>query len=70
MTRGSAVFYGANMLLAAAVGYAGCEVLAISNWMLKRDDQIGCLLFSPVDVVEAKLCEQTVAKPGDEASAP
>ena len=46
------LFYGASMLLAAARGYAGCEVLAVSNWLLHRHDQIGCLLFAPVDCVE------------------
>jgi hypothetical protein len=48
------VFYGASMLLAAARGYAGCEVLALSNWILRRDDQVGCLLFSPVDHAEGR----------------
>lgn len=43
------VFYGASLLLAALRGYAGCEVLATSNWFLRRDDQIGCLVLSPVD---------------------
>jgi hypothetical protein len=46
------LFYGTSMLLAAARGYAGCEVLAISNWLLRRDDQIGCMLFWPVDTAE------------------
>ena len=46
------VFYGASMLLAAARGYGGCEVLAISNWILRRDDQIGCLVLSPIDQYE------------------
>jgi hypothetical protein len=46
------VFYGASMLLAALRGYAGCEVLAISNWALRRDDQVGCLVLSPVDHLE------------------
>jgi hypothetical protein len=46
------VFYGASMLLAAARGYAGCEVLAFSNWVLRRDDHVGCLLFSPIDHAE------------------
>ena len=32
------IFYGASMLLAALRGYGGCEVLAISNWLLRRDD--------------------------------
>ena len=53
LTSGAAlVFYGASMLLAAARGYAGCEVLAVSNWLLRRDDQIGCLFLSPVDQLE------------------
>ena len=33
------IFVGTSMLLAAARGYAGCEVLAISNWLLRRDDR-------------------------------
>lgn len=54
------LFYGTSMLLAAALGYAGCEVLAISNWVLRRDDQIGCLVFWPVDTVE-RTRTQTIA---------
>jgi hypothetical protein len=46
------VFYGASMLLAAARGYGGCEVLAVSNWLLRRDDQVGCLVLSPLDNFE------------------
>lgn len=49
------VFYGASMLLAAARGYSGCEVLAVSNWLLHRDDQIGCLVLSPIDQLELRL---------------
>ena len=48
------VFYGASMLLAAARGYAGCEVLAVSNWLLRRHDEVGCLLFAPVDDLERR----------------
>ena len=40
------------MLLAALRGYAGCEVLAMSTWLLHRDDQIGCLVFWPIDHAE------------------
>lgn len=39
------VFLGSSMLLAAARGYGGCETLAISNWLLRRNDQVGCLLI-------------------------
>lgn len=49
------VFYGASMLLAAIRGYGGCEVLAISNWVLSRDDQVGCFVLSPVDYLERRL---------------
>ena len=55
----ASVFYGASMLLAAARGYAGCEVLAISNALLRRDDEIGCALFAPVDVAEARASSQS-----------
>jgi hypothetical protein len=48
------IFYGASMLLAAARGYAGCEVLAVPNWLLRRDDQVGCVLFAPVDAMERR----------------
>src|SRR5260370_4702285 len=46
------VFYGASMLLAAIRGYARCEVLAVSNWLLHRDDQSGCPVLSPLDLLE------------------
>lgn len=48
------LFFGGSMLLAAIRGYAGCEVLAISNWLLRRDDQAGCILFDPIDRVERR----------------
>jgi hypothetical protein len=46
------LFYGASMWLAAARGYAGCEVLAVPNWLLRRDDQVGCAVFWPIDQLE------------------
>ncbi len=55
-TRDSAaLFFGASMLLAVARGYAGCEITAISNWLLRRDDQVGCVVFSPIDEIEARI---------------
>jgi hypothetical protein len=48
------IFYGASMLLAALRGYAGCEVLAVSNWLLRRDDQVGCAVFWPIDQGERR----------------
>lgn len=51
------IFYGVSMLLAAAKGYAGCEITAISNWILGRDDQVGCVIFSPIDAIEARFAK-------------
>jgi hypothetical protein len=48
------LFYGTSMLVAAVRGYAGCEVLAVSNWLLRRNDQIGCAPFWPIDALEAR----------------
>lgn len=54
VTSGAAlIFFGASMLVAAVRGYRGCEVLAVSNWILRRDDQVGCVLFSPIDRLES-----------------
>ncbi len=47
------VFLGASMLFAAARGAGGCEIVATSNWLLRRDDQVGCPLFWPIDRYEA-----------------
>lgn len=49
------VFLGVSMIVAAVRGSAGCEVLAISNALLRRRDQVGCLLFSPIDAAERRL---------------
>ena len=42
------------MVLAALRGYAGCELLALSNWLLRRSDQIACAVFTPIDSVELR----------------
>lgn len=55
------IWLGSSMLLAAWRGYAGCESLAFSNWLLRRDDQVGCLLFSPLDALEARLSDRKIA---------
>jgi hypothetical protein len=47
-------FFGVSMLVAALRGYAGCEVLAIPNAITGRTDQIGCVLYTPIDAAEAR----------------
>jgi hypothetical protein len=50
---GAFLFYGSSMLVAAARRSGGCEVTEIANVALGRDDQVGCVLFGPIDAVEA-----------------
>jgi hypothetical protein len=46
------IFVGLSMVLAALRSYAGCEMLAFSNWLLRRRDQIACAVFAPIDSLE------------------
>jgi|SRR5215469_8097609 len=58
---GVMVFYGATMLLAAALGYAGCEVSAVSNFVLRRRDQVGCPVLSPIDALDHRQAVSTTS---------
>jgi hypothetical protein len=57
LTIGVAQFYpvviwvgiGAPLMLLAAVGRNGCELLAVPNLILRRNDYLFCLPFSPID---------------------
>jgi hypothetical protein len=53
--RGAELFYGAALLVAAWRGQPGCEATVLSNWILGRDDQVGCPVFSPIDHAETRL---------------
>jgi hypothetical protein len=73
---GATIFYGAALLIAAWRGQAGCEGTVIANWVLGRDDQIGCPTFTPIDEIEerfwrgAAIAEQGFRrKDGDEQAA-
>lgn len=46
------VFIGASMLLAAARGYDGCELLAVPNLVLRRRNAIWCPIYTPIDAAE------------------
>jgi hypothetical protein len=48
----ASLFYSTSMLLAAVRGSAGCEVLAISNTLLRRDDVVGCPIFFCLDAMD------------------
>jgi hypothetical protein len=62
-TAGAAfLFYGSSMVVAARRRAGGCEITAISNAVLERNDQIGCMVFAPIDIAEARLRRDRVAK--------
>jgi hypothetical protein len=46
------IFVGGSLLLAALRGSSGCEFLALSNWLLRRHDQLACAVFTPIDFLE------------------
>ena len=48
------VFFGLSMLLAALRGYDGCEILALPNLILRRQDAIWCPLYTPIDADERR----------------
>jgi hypothetical protein len=56
---GAFLFYGVSMFVAALRRRGGCEVTAWSNAALGRDDQVGCVLFGPIDTAEAPRREAT-----------
>lgn len=52
---GAELFYGTSLLVGAWRRQPDCEATVLSNWLLRRDDQIGCPVFTPVDLAEARL---------------
>jgi hypothetical protein len=52
---GAMLFYGSSMLAAAARRSGGCEVTVMANAALRRNDQVGCILFAPIDLTEGAI---------------
>ena len=68
--EGAALFYGVTLLAAAWRGQPGCEATVISNWILRRDDQIGCPTFSPIDHAEGRRASRTNSHHGRARTSP
>ena len=58
----AALFYGTTLLVAAWRAQPGCEITVLSNWILRRDDQIGCPTFTPIDAAEARRTARSTAR--------
>jgi hypothetical protein len=54
-TGAAALFFGGTLLLAAARRQPGCEATVLTNALLRRDDQIGCPVFTSIDQAESCL---------------
>jgi hypothetical protein len=48
------IFIGWSLVLAAIRGSGGCELLALSNWLLGRADHVACAVVSPIDYLEQR----------------
>ena len=48
------LWIGMSLVLAAARGDAGCEVLAVANLLTGRRERVGCIVFTPIDAAEAR----------------
>src|SRR5918996_1053074 len=48
------IWIGGSLVLAAVRGYGGCEILAFPNALTGRRDQVGCIVFTPIDRAEAR----------------
>ncbi len=52
---GVIAFIGLSLILIAALGHPGCEVLAFPALFLGRRTHLACILFSPLDWIEGKV---------------
>jgi hypothetical protein len=52
---GAELFYGLSLLVAGYRRQSDCEATVLSNLILRRNDQIGCPIFTPSDRVETRL---------------
>lgn len=52
---GVIAFIGLSLILIAALGHPGCEVLAFPALILGRRTHLACIFFSPLDWVEGKV---------------
>jgi hypothetical protein len=48
------LFIGGSLLLAALRGSPGCEFLALSNWVLRRNDSLACAILTPLDALDQR----------------
>jgi hypothetical protein len=56
-------FLGISLVVAGMRALPGCEVMAIPSLFLRKDTELACLIFSPLDRLERKLrCKRAVRR--------
>ena len=48
-------FLGISLVFAGVRGVAGCELMAIPDLFFRKDVELACLIFSPLDKLERRL---------------
>jgi hypothetical protein len=48
-------FLGVSLMVAGIRAVAGCELMAIPDLFLRKDVELACLIFSPLDKLERRL---------------
>jgi hypothetical protein len=54
MSDATLTFVGWSLVFAAIRGAGGCELLAPSNWLLGRADQVACAVVTPIDYLDQR----------------
>jgi hypothetical protein len=51
-------FLGVSLVVAGVRAVSGCELMAIPGVFFRKDTELACLIFSPLDRLERKLRSQ------------
>jgi amino acid transporter len=49
------LYFGLSLVISGVVKYGGCEVVTIPGLVLRRRYNVACIMFSPIDWLEARI---------------
>ena len=55
---GSVFFIGISLIIASVWADGGCEAMAIPDLLFGKRTHLVCLVFSPIDWLEVRLCRR------------
>ena len=62
------LYFGISLIISGIVKYGGCEVVTIPGLILRKRYNVACIMFSPIDWLEAKLVKKISKSPGTSPS--